>query len=47
MNDGQAPAEPVPPAAVPPASRLGTVVDWTLLTLGVACLIAVVITWSL
>lgn len=47
MNDGQTPAEPAPPQAVPPASRLGTVVGWTLLALGVACLIAVVITWSL
>ena len=47
MNDGQTPAEPGPPQTVPPASRVGTVVGWTLLALGVACLIAVIITWSL
>lgn len=47
MNDGQTPAEPASPQAVPPASRLGAVVGWTLLALGVACLIAAVITLSL
>ncbi len=40
MSDGETLAEPVPSPIVPPASRLGAVLGWSLLALGLACLIA-------
>jgi hypothetical protein len=43
MNDGQTPAESVPPQPVPPASRLGAVLGWSLPALAVACFIAFVV----
>lgn len=48
MLDGQLPAETEPPEqVVPPARPLGVILGWSLVALGVACVVAVVITWSL
>jgi hypothetical protein len=48
MLDGQVSAEAEPPEqVVPPARRVGAIMGWSLLALGAACLVAVIITWAL
>lgn len=40
MNDRQTPADSVPPQAVPPATRLGAILGWSLPSLSVVCFIS-------
>ncbi len=45
MSDGRAPAEQASPQPVPPASRLGAVVGWSLPLIAVTCLVASTVTF--
>lgn len=40
MNEGQTPADSMPPQVVPPATRLGAILGWSLPSLSVVCFIS-------